>query len=85
MAEWALIIPLVVGSICMFPFLLLAAGGLLYAFAYPFMLIWAFFTSGKRLDDQIADTASREVSLRDSLGRDPLTVSYTHLTLPTKA
>ena len=73
MAEWALIIPLVVGSICMFPFLLLAAGGLLYAFAYPFMLIWAFFTSGKRLDDQIADTTSREISLRDSLGRDPLT------------
>ena len=73
MAEWALIIPLVVGSICMFPFLLLAAVGLLYTFAYPFMLIWAVFTSGKRLDDQIADTTSREISLRDSLGRDPLT------------
>ena len=95
MAEWAVIIPLVLGSICMLPFLLLAAGGILYSVAYPFMLIYAVLFSGKKLDEQIADTKSREVSLRDSLGRDPLTtldggyrsditaVSYTHLTLPT--
>ncbi|MEE3315299.1 MAG: hypothetical protein VX184_00445, partial [Candidatus Thermoplasmatota archaeon] len=73
MAEWAVIIPLVLGSICMLPFLLLAAGGLLYTFAFPFMLIYAVLFSGKKLDEQIADTKSREVSLRDSLGRDPLT------------
>ena len=73
MAEWALIIPLAIGSICALPLLILAAFGILYSFAYPFMLIWAVFTSGKRLDNQIADTKSREVSLRDSLGRDPLT------------
>ena len=73
MAEWALIIPVLLGSICALPFLILAAFGILYTVAYPFMLIWAVFTSGKRLDKQIADTTSREVSLRDSLGRDPLT------------
>ena len=73
MTEWAVIIPLAIGSICVLPLLLLAAFGMLYAFAYPFMLIWAFFTSGKRLDEQIADTTTREASLRDSLGRDPLT------------
>ncbi len=73
MTEWAVIIPLAIGSICALPLLLLAAFGMLYAFAYPFMLIWAFFTSGKRLDEQIADTTTREASLRDSLGRDPLT------------
>ena len=56
MTEWAVIIPLAIGGICSLPFLLLAAGGMLYAFAYPYMLIWAFFTSGKRLDNQIADT-----------------------------
>ena len=73
MAEWAVIIPLAMGSICALPFLILAAFGILYSVAYPFMLIWAFFTSGKRLDEQIADTTTREASLRDSLGRDPLT------------
>jgi len=73
MAEWALIIPVLLGSICALPFLILAAFGILYAVAYPFMLIWAVLTSGKRLDNQIADTATREASLRESLGRDPLT------------
>ena len=73
MAEWALIIPALLGSICALPLLILAAFGILFTFAYPFMLIWAVFTSGKRLDNQIADTASREVSLRESFGRDPLT------------
>ena len=73
MAEWALIIPVLLGSICALPLFVLAAFGILYTVAYPFMLIWAVFTSGKRLDNQIADTATREASLRESLGRDPLT------------
>jgi len=73
MTEWAVIIPLVIGIIIALPFLILAAFGILYSVAYPFMLIWAVFTSGKRLNNQIADTKSREISLRDSLGRDPLT------------
>ena len=73
MAEWALIIPVLLGSICALPFLILAAFGILYAVAYPFMLIWAVLTSGKRLDNQIADTASREASTLESHGRDPLT------------
>ena len=73
MAEWALIIPLAIGIIISLPFLILAAFGILYSVAYPFLLIWAVFTSGKRLDNQIADTTNREASLRDSLGRDPLT------------
>ena len=73
MAEWALIIPVLLGSICALPLFILAAFGILYTVAYPFMLIWAVFTSGKRLDNQIADTATREASLRESLGRDPLT------------
>ena len=55
------------------PFLLLALIGILWSIAYPLMLIWAVLFSGKKLDRQIADTTSREVSLRDSLGRDPLT------------
>ena len=37
------------------------------------MLIWAVLFSGKKLDQQIVNTASREASLRESLGRDPLT------------
>jgi len=73
MAEWALIIPVLLGSICALPLFVLAAFGILYTVAYPFMLIWAVFTSGKRLDNQVADTATREASLRESLGRDPLT------------
>ena len=73
LAEWALIIPLAIGSICSLPFLILAAFGILYSVAYPFMFIYAIFFSGKKLNDQIDDTASREVSLRDSLGRDTLT------------
>ena len=73
MAEWALIIPVLLGSICALPLFILAAFGILYTVAYPFMLIWAVFTSGKRLDNQVADTATREASLRESLGRDPLT------------
>ena len=55
------------------PFLLLALFGILWTVAYPLMLIWAILFSSKKLDQQIASTASREVSLRESLGRDPLT------------
>ena len=55
------------------PFLLLTLFGLLWMVVYPVMLIWAVLFSGKKLDRQIADTTSREVTLRDSLGRDPLT------------
>ena len=64
---------LVMGLLIGLPFLLLALIGILWAVAYPLMLIWAVLFSGKKLDRQIADTTSREVSLRDSLGRDPLT------------
>ncbi len=55
------------------PFLLLALIGILWSVAYPLMLIWAVLFSGKKLDQQIVNTASREASLRESLGRDPLT------------
>ena len=55
------------------PFLLLALIGILWSVAYPLMLIWAVLFSGKKLDRQIASTTSREASLRESLGRDPLT------------
>ena len=55
------------------PFLLLALIGILWTVAYPLMLIWAVLFSSKKLNQQIADTNSREASLRDSLGRDPLT------------
>jgi uncharacterized protein YbjQ (UPF0145 family) len=55
------------------PFLLLALIGLLWTVVYPVMLIWAVLFSGKKLDQQIVNTASREASLRESLGRDPLT------------
>ncbi len=54
------------------PFLLLALFGLMWSIAYPVMLLWAVLFSGKKLNQQIADTASREASLRESLGRDPL-------------
>ena len=64
---------LVMGLLIGLPFFLLALIGILWAVAYPVMLIWAVLFSGKKLDRQIADTNSREVSLRDSLGRDPLT------------
>ena len=59
--------------VLLLPFLLLALIGMLWTVVYPVMLIWAVLFSGKKLDRQIADTTSREVSLRDSLGRDPLT------------
>ena len=55
------------------PFLLLALFGLVFSIAYPVMLVWAVLFSGKKLNRQIADTASREASLRESHGRDPLT------------
>ena len=55
------------------PFLLLALFGLVGSIAYPVMLVWAVLFSGKNLNRQIADTASREASLRESHGRDPLT------------
>ena len=71
MAEEA--IWLVLGLVVSLPLLLLALIGILYAIAYPVMLIWAVFFSGKKLDAQIADTTSREATLRESLGRDPLT------------
>ena len=64
---------LVMGLLIALPFLLLALIGILWSVAYPLMLIWAVLFSGKKLDRQIADTTSREASLRDSLGRDPLT------------
>ena len=54
------------------PFLLLALFGLVWSIAYPVMLVWAVLFSGKKLNRQIADTASREASLRESHGRDPL-------------
>ena len=55
------------------PFLLLTLFGLVWSIAYPVMLVWAVLFSGKKLNQQIADTASREASLRESHGRDPLT------------
>ena len=66
---------LVIGIILLvsIPFLLLALFGILWMVVYPVMLIWAFLFSGKKLNRQIADTASREASLRESHGRDPLT------------
>ena len=64
---------LLLGLVCALPFLLLALFGILWTVAYPVMLIWAILFSSKKLDQQIADTTSREASLRDSLGRDPLT------------
>ena len=59
--------------VVLLPFLLLALIGMLWAVVYPVMLIWAVLFSGKKLDQQIVNTASREASLRESLGRDPLT------------
>ena len=59
--------------VILLPFLLLALIGMLWTVAYPLMLCWAVLFSGKKLDKQIANTASREASLRESLGRDPLT------------
>ena len=67
------LIILILGSICEATFFLLALFGILWTVAYPVMLVWAVLFSGKKLDQQIADTASREASLRDLLGRDPLT------------
>ena len=64
---------LLLGLVCGLPFFLLALFGILWTVAYPVMLIWALLFSSKKLDQQIADTNSREASLRDSLGRDPLT------------
>ena len=64
---------LIVGLALSLPFLLLALFGILWTIAYPVMLIWAVLFSTKKLNQQIADTTSREALLRDSLGRDPLT------------
>ena len=66
-------VALLLGLVCGLPFFLLALFGILWMLVYPVMLVWAVLFSGKKLDRQIADTTSREVSLRDSLGRDPLT------------
>ena len=55
------------------PFLLLALIGILWSVAYPLMLIWAVLFSGKKLDQQIADTVQREGQTLATLGRDPLT------------
>ena len=59
--------------VVLLPFLLLALIGMLWTVVYPVMLIWAVLFSGKKLDQQIVNTASREASLRKTLGRDPLT------------
>ena len=64
---------LLLGLVCGLPFFLLALFGILWMLVYPVMLVWAVLFSGKKLDRQIADTTSREASLRDLLGRDPLT------------
>jgi len=61
------------GLVCGLPLIILTIYGILWMLVYPVMLVWAVLFSGKKLDRQIADTTSREVSLRDSLGRDPLT------------
>jgi len=66
-------IVILVLSVCMLPFLLLAIFGVLWSIAYPAMLIYAVLFSGQKLNEQIEDTTSREISLRESLGRDPLT------------
>ena len=66
-------VALLLGLVCGLPFFLLALFGILWMLVYPVMLVWAVLFSGKKLDQQIADTASREASLRDLLGRDPLT------------
>ncbi|MCK5868714.1 MAG: heavy metal-binding domain-containing protein [Candidatus Thalassarchaeum sp.] len=63
----------IAGGVLLAPLLLLALIGMLWAIAYPLMLLWAVLFSGKKLDQQIVNTASREASLRESLGRDPLT------------
>ncbi len=68
--EWGV---LGIAGVLLAPLLLLALIGMLWAMAYPLMLLWAVLFSGKKLDQQIANTASREASLRESLGRDPLT------------
>ena len=64
---------LVLAGVLSLPFLLLALIGILWTVAYPVMLLWAMLFRGKKLDQQIASTTSREASLRESLGRDPLT------------
>ena len=61
------------GLVCGLPLIILTIYGILWMLVYPVMLVWAVLFSGKKLDRQIADTTSREASLRDSLGRDPLT------------
>jgi|TARA_B100000700_G_C14839109_1_gene758339 uncharacterized protein YbjQ (UPF0145 family) len=66
-------IVILVLSVCILPFLLLAIFGILWSIAYPAMLIYAVLFSGQKLDEHIEDTTSREISLRESLGRDPLT------------
>jgi len=59
--------------VILIPFLLLALIGILWSVAYPLMLIWAVLFSGKKLDQQIADTVQREGQTLATLGRDPLT------------
>ena len=48
-------------SVCILPFLLLAIFGILWSVAYPAMLIYAVLFSGQKLNEQIEDTTSREV------------------------
>ncbi len=55
------------------PFLLLTLFGILWMVVYPVMLIWAVLFSGKKLDQQIADTVQRERETLATRGRDPLT------------
>jgi len=59
--------------VILIPFLLLALIGILWSVAYPLMLIWAVLFSGKKLDQQIADTVQREGQTLATRGRDPLT------------
>jgi uncharacterized protein YbjQ (UPF0145 family) len=73
MVEVGGLLVLGISLVVLLPFLLLGLIGMLWTVAYPLMLCWAVLFSGKKLDQQIVNTASREASLRESLGRDPLT------------
>ena len=65
--EWLLWGPLILFGI------IITIIGIVWAVGYPIMLAWAVLFSGKKLDDQIADTVQREGQTLATLGRDPLT------------
>ena len=46
--------------------------GLIWAIAYPNLLIWGFVFSGKNLDAMIANTVERENEIISKIGKDPL-------------